>query len=317
MENNLAELRKLVPEASFAMANGQMKDKVLEETMMSFLNHEVDVLLCSTIIETGMDVQNANTMIVTEANRLGLSQLYQLRGRIGRSNRLSYAYFTYDKRISMSEIAEKRLKSIKEFTEFGSGYKIAMRDLEIRGSGSILGEKQSGHIETIGYDLYIKYLQDAIKKKKGLESEEEVETTIDIKIDSYIPKTYINNEEITIEIYKKIAGISNNEDYRDLLDELFDRFGNIPREVSNLMDISLIRQTAKKLGIISIVEINKAYEISFIKEKLTLPLINEIRFTFKDLDFNLRGLPKIRVRNLKNPLEDIKSILAIIGSHKY
>lgn len=317
MENKLAELRKLVPEASFAMANGQMKDKVLEETMMSFLNHEVDVLLCSTIIETGMDVQNANTMIVTEANRLGLSQLYQLRGRIGRSNRLSYAYFTYDKRISMSEIAEKRLKSIKEFTEFGSGYKIAMRDLEIRGSGSILGEKQSGHIETIGYDLYIKYLQDAIKKKKGLESEEEVETTIDIKIDSYIPKTYINNEEITIEIYKKIAGISNNEDYRDLLDELFDRFGNIPREVSNLMDISLIRQTAKKLGIISIVEINKAYEISFIKEKLTLPLINEIRFTFKDLDFNLRGLPKIRVRNLKNPLEDIKSILAIIGSHKY
>lgn len=317
MENKLAELRKLVPEASFAMANGQMKDKVLEETMMSFLNHEVDVLLCSTIIETGMDVQNANTMIVTEANRLGLSQLYQLRGRIGRSNRLSYAYFTYDKRISMSEIAEKRLKSIKEFTEFGSGYKIAMRDLEIRGSGSILGEKQSGHIETIGYDLYIKYLQDAIKKKKGLESEEEVETTIDIKIDSYIPKTYINNEEITIEIYKKIAGVSNNEDYRDLLDELFDRFGNIPREVSNLMDISLIRQTAKKLGIISIVEINKAYEISFIKEKLTLPLINEIRFTFKDLDFNLRGLPKIRVRNLKNPLEDIKSILAIIGSHKY
>ena len=315
MEEILLKLKKLVPEATFGMANGQMSERVLEDTMFSFINHEIDVLICSTIIETGMDVPNANTMIVTESNRLGLSQLYQLRGRIGRSNRLAYVYFTYRKNTEISEIASKRLKSIKEFTEFGSGYKIAMRDLEIRGSGSILGEKQHGHIESIGYDLYIKYLKDAVKELKGEEVKEEVDTVIDLKVDSYIPKDYIEDDETMLEVYKKIATIETLDDYRDLVDELVDRFSDIPKNVINLMDISYMRQMAKKSKIISIIERNSTYTISFLEGNLNPTLLNEIKYTILQSKVDLkRGI--ISIDGLKDPLKNLKKLISVIYSHR-
>lgn len=315
MENKLGELRQLVPEASFSMANGQMSERQLENTMVDFMNREIDVLLCSTIIETGMDVQNANTMIVTESNRLGLSQLYQLRGRIGRSSRMAYAYFTYDRDVSISEVAEKRLQSIKEFTEFGSGYRIALRDLEIRGSGSILGARQHGHMESIGYDLYLKYLTEAVKKRKGIREEEKVETTIDLKIDSYIPKEYITDEELRLEIYKKISVIDSEEEYSDLIDELIDRFSDIPREVSNLMDIALLRSKASINQVLSIVQKKEVYEITLAGEP-NLSLISGLQDHFKNISFSLGVEAKIQLENLKYPMEELKKCISILSLHK-
>ncbi|EFI41468.1 transcription-repair coupling factor [Peptoniphilus sp. oral taxon 386] len=315
IENKLIELRNLVPEAKFNIAHGQMSEQLLEDTMISFINHEFDVLLCSTIIETGMDIQNANTIIVSDANRLGLSQLYQLRGRIGRSNKIAYAYFTYGRDISLSEIAQKRLKSIKEFTEFGSGYKIALRDLEIRGSGSILGSRQHGHIDSIGYDLYIKYLRDTLSKMKGEEVKEEDDTTIDVKVDSYIPASYIEDENNRIEIYKKIATIESDDDYSDLVDELIDRFSDIPYQVSNLMDISLIRYMAREVGVKSITQKKDEYEfkLSYLPN---LELINELSDSFKKISFNLGSEPGFTVNNLKYPLDELKRAIEIIKLHK-
>lgn len=315
MENKLAELRNLVPEATFKMAHGQMGERLLEDTMISFINKEFDVLLCSTIIETGVDVQNANTMIISDSNRLGLSQLYQLRGRIGRSNRIAYAYFTYERDTSLSEIAQKRLKSIKEFTEFGSGYKIAMRDLEIRGSGSILGSRQHGHIDSIGYDLYIKYLRDAVSKLKGDIVEEKIETTVDLKIDSYIPSEYISNENTRLEIYKKISVIESEEDYSDLIDELIDRFSDIPKEVTNLMDISLLRFNASHAKINSIIQRNESYEfkLAFVPE---LGLINELTDEFKNIKLSMGKEAGFTISKLKYPLEDLKKVIDLINLHK-
>lgn len=315
MENKLGELRELVPEATFAMANGQMSEKVLEDTMIDFVNGEVDVLLCSTIIETGMDVPNANTMIITDANRLGLSQLYQLRGRIGRSSRIAYAYFTYEKGAAISEVAEKRLTAIKEFTEFGSGHKIAMRDLEIRGSGSILGSRQSGHIEQIGYDLYMKYLKDAISKLKGIEPKEEFNATIDLKIDSFIPKSYIEDDRERLEIYKKISVIDSEESYSDLIDELIDRFSDLPEEVTNLMDIALLKYKAEEARIESIIEKNKVYEIK-ISGEISLEAVMELNNEFKDIEYSLGDANIIKVSKLKYPIEELKKLIAIVNLHK-
>lgn len=315
MESKLMELKKLVPEASFKMAHGQMGERLLEDTMISFINKEFDVLLCSTIIETGVDVQNANTMIITDANRLGLSQLYQLRGRIGRSNKIAYAYFTYERDTTLSEIAQKRLKSIKEFTEFGSGYKIAMRDLEIRGSGSILGARQHGHIDSIGYDLYIKYLREAVSKLKGEIVPEKAETTIDLKIDSYIPSKYIEDENIRLEIYKKISVIESEEDYSDLIDELIDRFSDIPNEVLNLMDISLLRYRASLANIISINQRKDSYEfkLGFVPD---INLINELTENFKNIKLSMGKEPSFKLQGLKYPIEDLKKSVSIIKLHK-
>lgn len=318
MEQKLSELKKLVPEATFAMANGQMNERVLEDTMIKFFNHEVDVLICSTIIETGMDVTDANTMIITESNRLGLSQLYQLKGRIGRSNKIAYAYFTYEKNVAISEISEKRLKAIKEFTEFGSGYKIAMRDLEIRGSGNILGNRQHGHIDSIGYDLYIKYLKESVKKIKDNIEEEELETTFDIKIEGYIPSKYIEDEEQKLEIYKKISLLENVEDYMDLIDELIDRFGEVPYEVTNLMEVSLMRYEASKLGIKSVNEKNNQCEIVFSENfDFSLALINEITDKFKKkFKYSLKPEKSITLIKYGDLLNEIKDLFKIIKLHK-
>jgi len=315
MENKLLELRKLVPEATFSMANGQMTEKALEDTMIDFIEGNVDVLVCSTIIETGMDVPNANTMIITDSNRLGLSQLYQLRGRIGRASRIAYAYFTYDRSTSISEVAQKRLQAIKEFTEFGSGHKIAERDLEIRGSGSILGSRQSGHIEKIGYDLYMKYLKDAVMKLKGLDVEEEIETTIDLKLDSFIPKDYIADDKTRLEIYKKISVLTTEEEYSDLVDELIDRFSDFPDEVSNLMDIALLKNKAQRAKVSSILERRGEYRVR-VEGEVPLPAIMEINNEFENISYSMGNDNEIILTKLKYPLDELKKLVTILYLHK-
>ncbi|CDZ75217.1 Transcription-repair-coupling factor [Peptoniphilus sp. ING2-D1G] len=311
MENKLLELRELIPEATFGIAHGQMQTRILENNMMSFINHEFDVLLCSTIIETGLDMKNVNTMIVADSNKLGLSQLYQLRGRIGRSNKIAYAYFTYEPNLSLTEIAQKRLKSIKEFTEFGSGYKIALKDLEIRGSGSILGSRQSGHINSVGYDLYIKYLKDALSKLKGEEVNEQADATIDLNIDAYIPTKYIDDDDLRIEIYKKIASITSDDDYSDLVDELIDRFSDIPKEVSNLMDTALLRHNAKTAGISSITQKGEIYEIK-LNKMIGIEEIKNIQMEFENIEVMVGEEVGFKLSKLTHPFEDLNKVTKIL-----
>ena len=246
---------KLVPEANVAFAHGQMKERELENIMFDFINGEIDVLVSTTIIETGLDISNANTMIIDDADRLGLSQLYQLRGRVGRSNRTSYAFLMYKRDKMLKEVAEKRLQAIKEFTELGSGFKIAMKDLEIRGAGNLLGAEQSGHMESVGYDLYCKMLNEAVKSMKGEVAEEEnFETSIDMDIDAYIPSTYITNEYQKLDMYKRIAQIRTEEEFLDLQEELMDRFGELPSSVNNLLNIALIKARCHAVYITSYVQ---------------------------------------------------------------
>ncbi|WP_122640644.1 transcription-repair coupling factor [Romboutsia sp. Marseille-P6047] len=244
-----SRIKRLVPDANVAVAHGRMTSKVLEDIILGFLNKEYDVLVCTTIIETGMDISNANTMIVYDADKMGLAQLYQLRGRVGRSSRQGYAYLMYEKDKVLSEIAEKRLKAIREFTEFGSGFKIAMRDLEIRGAGNILGSQQHGHMAVIGYDLYVKMLNDAIRKVKGEPIVEEIDVEIDLSVNAYIPDTYIQDELTKIEMYKKIASIESKEDMHEVEEELEDRFSDLPKSVQTLLKISYIKSLCKKMKI--------------------------------------------------------------------
>lgn len=247
-------LQKLVPEAKIATGHGQMSERELEDVVLGFVKNEYDILVSTTIIETGMDIPNVNTIIINDSDKMGLSQLYQLRGRVGRSNRIAYAYLTYRKDKILTEVAEKRLKAIKEFTELGSGFKIAMKDLEIRGAGNMMGSAQHGHMASIGYDLYCRMLEDMIKLIKGEIEKEPIETTVELKVDAYIPGEYISDEMQKIEVYKKIAAISSFDDMMEIQDELVDRFSDIPPSVENLMNIAYIRSIAKELGIEEIKE---------------------------------------------------------------
>lgn len=222
--------------------------------MYRFINGEVDVLVSTTIIETGLDIGNVNTMIIHDADNMGLSQLYQLRGRIGRSNRTAYAFLMYRRNKMLREVAEKRLSAIREFTELGSGIRIAMKDLEIRGAGNLLGEQQHGHMEAVGYDLYCKMLNEAVRTAKGEEPEDPFETTIDINLDAYIPAGYISNEYQKLDIYKRIASIQTEEEKEEMLDELIDRFGEPPRPVQNLLLAAQIREEAHSLYLTEIRE---------------------------------------------------------------
>ena len=244
-----AYIKELVPECTPRIIHGKMTEKELEKELVDFMNKEADVLVCTSIIETGIDMPDVNTLIVYDSDRMGLSQLYQLRGRVGRSNRVAYAYFVYKKDKVLTEVAEKRLKALKDFTELGSGFKIAMRDLEIRGAGSMMGSSQHGHMASVGYDLYCRMLEDTIKLIKGDIENEPVETTVDIKLDAYIPSDYIENEIQKIEIYKKIAAIESEDDYNYVKEELEDRYARIPKPVMNLMDIAYIKSKAKMLDI--------------------------------------------------------------------
>lgn len=238
------KLSELVPEANIAYAHGQMRETELENIMYRFINGEIDVLVSTTIIETGMDISNVNTMIIHDADNMGLSQLYQLRGRVGRSNRTAYAFLMYKRDKMLKEVAEKRLAAIKEYTELGSGFKIAMRDLEIRGAGNLLGAEQHGHMEAVGYDLYCKMLNEAVKEAKGIAVEEKFDTAIDIDIDAYIPMGYIPNEFQKLDIYKRIAGIETAEEIEEMLEELIDRFGDPPKSVENLLYIARVKSKA-------------------------------------------------------------------------
>ena len=242
----------LVPEANVGFAHGQMRERELEKIMYGFINGEIDVLVTTTIIETGLDISNVNTMIVQDADKMGLSQLYQLRGRVGRSNRTAYAFLLYKRDKMLKEVAEKRLHAIREFTELGSGFKIAMRDLEIRGAGNLLGAEQHGHMEAVGYDLYCKMLSEAVKEAKGIPQREDFETTVDMELDAYIPVTYITNEYQKLDIYKRIAGIENDEEYEKILEELVDRFGDPPKSVLNLLAVARLKATAHQADIVEL-----------------------------------------------------------------
>lgn len=242
-----AGVQRLVPEANVVYAHGQMQEHELERIMYDFVNGDIDVLVSTTIIETGLDIPNVNTIIVHDSDRMGLSQLYQLRGRVGRSNRTSFAFLMYRKDMLLKETAEKRLAAIKEFTDLGSGIKIAMRDLEIRGAGSVLGDSQSGHMQAVGYDLYCKMLGEAVRTMKGEKVDRDFDTVIDLEVDAYIPDTYIVNEVQKLNIYKRIAGIETIEQKNDMEEELLDRFGVVPKAAENLLRIALIRVGAHKL----------------------------------------------------------------------
>lgn len=247
-------IKNLVPESRVGIAHGQMTERQLEKEMLDFMANEYNVLVCTTIIETGIDIQNVNTIIIYDADKMGLSQLYQLRGRVGRSNRIAYAYLLYTKDKVLTEVAEKRLKALKDFTELGSGFKIAMRDLEIRGAGNMMGSAQHGHMAAIGYDLYCRMLEDTVKLIKGDIDKEPIETTVDLKVDAYIPSSYIEDEMQKIEVYKKIAAIESIDEYMDIKEELEDRYSDIPDPVYNLMDIAYIKSRAKLLSIEEIKE---------------------------------------------------------------
>ena len=258
-----AQIAKLVPEANVAYAHGQMKEHELERIMFDFINGEIDVLVSTTIIETGLDISNVNTMIIHDSDNLGLSQLYQLRGRVGRSNRNAYAFLMYKRDKMLKEVAEKRLAAIKEFTDLGSGFKIAMRDLEIRGAGNLLGLSQHGHMEAVGYDLYCKMLNEAVQNLKGIHTAVDFATVIDLDVDAYIPAEYIVNETQKLDIYKRIAGIETIKERDEMKDELLDRFGNIPKAVDNLLRIALIRMAAHGLDMTEIKGKNERITFNF------------------------------------------------------
>lgn len=247
-------IQKMVPEAQIEVAHGQMNETQLENVMMRVMEGEVNVLVCTTIIETGLDVSNANTMIIENADHMGLSQLYQLRGRVGRSNRLAYAYLTYKKDKVLQEVSEKRLRAIKEFTEFGSGFKIALRDLELRGAGNVLGPEQHGFMASVGYDVYCQLLDEAVREVKGEKTEEKKQTVIDLNMNAFIPEKYIKNANQRIEMYKKIAAIGCLSDRYQVEEELEDRYGDPPKEVRCLVDIAYLKTEAASCGVIEIGE---------------------------------------------------------------
>ena len=268
-----ARIRALVPEANVAFAHGQMKEQELESIMYDFINGDIDVLVSTTIIETGMDISNVNTLIICDADRMGLSQLYQLRGRVGRSNRNAYAFLMYRKNKMLKEEAEKRLHAIREFTELGSGVRIAMRDLEIRGAGNLLGAEQHGHMEAVGYDLYCKMLSEAVREAKGEEIQEDFETSVDLTINAFIPASYIPEEGQKLELYKRIAGIENQEEAEDMLDELLDRFGEPPLSVRSLMDVAVVKAAAHRAWITEIRQTGEEIRISFFERARLNPAV--------------------------------------------
>ncbi len=266
IERKAEIIRQLVPDAVVEIAHGQMNASEIESKMLSMLNGDIDVLICTTIIETGLDISNANTIIIENAHRLGLAQLYQLRGRVGRSNRLAYAYLTYTKNAVLDETARKRLEAIKDFTEFGSGFKIAMRDLEIRGAGNLLGREQHGNMNLVGYDMYCNLLQEAVSELKGEQVVSDFETKVDIKIDAYIPETYIEEELTRIEMYKKISSVGSQSDVNDVEGELIDRFSDFPKCVENLIEVSYIKSLAHSIFITDIIQNGNSVKFTFNKK---------------------------------------------------
>ena len=275
------DIARLVPEARVAYAHGRMTGKEIEDIMQEFIEKNTNVLVCTTILESGIDIPNANTIIVENADRMGLAQLYQIRGRVGRSSRQAYAYITYKKDKMLAEVADKRLKAIKEFTEFGSGFKIAMRDLEIRGAGSLLGEIQSGHLEQVGYDTYCNLLDEVVKEMQGKEVEPDLDIQIDLNVTSYIPDEYISDSSQKIEIYQNIALCKNEQDIQNVVDEIIDRFGNMPGELENLLDIARIKYLAKPLYITKIASKKTAVVFTYDQKKFNVDIVKLVE-TYKN-----------------------------------
>jgi len=316
-----SRLQEMFPQAKVGYAHGQMSERQLEKIILSFINREFDILVCTTIIESGIDMPNVNTIIVEDADRLGLAQLYQLRGRVGRSNRLAYAYLTYRKDKVLNEIAEKRLKAIREFTEFGSGFKIAMRDLQIRGAGNLLGPEQHGHMEAVGYDTYVRLLEETIKELKGIKVREQNEIFVEFMLDAYLDSAYIQDEQARLDMYKTISAIDTEEEAMDVRDELIDRYGDIPFEASNLIEIALVKRMAGLCGF-NMVRQKDDTVMLFYSDNSLLPftLISEIiqknkgKLMFSAaktpyLSLKTKGMePKEMLENIKNLLQDIHKL---------
>lgn len=312
IEKKANEISILVPEAKVGFAHGKMSGRELEEIMESFINQEINVLVCTTILESGIDIPNANTIIVENADRLGLAQLYQIRGRVGRSDKQAYAYITYKRDKLLSEVADKRLKAIKEFTEFGSGFKIAMRDLEIRGAGSMLGEMQHGHMEQVGYDTYCKLLDEVIKEMQGIEVVEEQDVQIDLAVSSYIPDNFIENSSQKIEIYQNIALCRTEEELQNVIDEVIDRYGRVPKELENLIDIARIKQLARKANILKIAQRENGIVFYFVKEKIKPEMVNTLITKYPMLiKFSNAVEPYVtlRIKENENIIEKAKEFL--------
>ena len=312
IEKKANEISMLVPEAKVGFAHGKMSGRELEEIMESFINQEINVLVCTTILESGIDIPNANTIIVENADRLGLAQLYQIRGRVGRSDKQAYAYVTYKRDKLLSEVADKRLKAIKEFTEFGSGFKIAMRDLEIRGAGSMLGEMQHGHMEQVGYDTYCKLLDEVIKEMQGIEVVEEQDVQIDLAVSSYIPDNFIENSSQKIEIYQNIALCRTEEELQNVIDEVIDRYGRLPKELENLIDIARIKQLARKANILKIAQRENGIVFYFVKEKIKPEMVNTLITKYPMLvKFSNAVEPYVtlRIKENENVIEKAKEFL--------
>ena len=311
-----AFLQNLIPEANITYAHGQMKEQELERIMYDFMNGEIDVLVSTTIIETGLDISNVNTMIIHDSDQMGLSQLYQLRGRVGRSNRIAYAFFMYQKDKVLKEVAEKRLQAIREFTDLGSGFRIAMKDLEIRGAGNLLGKKQHGHMEAVGYDLYCKMLNEAVKNLKGIPTTlEDFNTLVDLDVDAFIPPTYIVNEVQKLDIYKRIASVENTAESDEMRGELMDRFGAVPKSVENLLRIALIRVQAHQIYITEIKGKNERIQIFMKPDAAIDPTkIPQLLAAFpKKLNFVAKGNPYFVYRYKKLDLveKDAEQLLSL------
>ena len=301
------EISKLVPEAKVDVAHGKMNGTELEAIMQDFIDKKSNVLVCTTILESGIDIPNANTIIVENADRLGLAQLYQIRGRVGRSDRQAYAFITYKRDKMLSEVADKRLKAIKEFTEFGSGFKIAMRDLEIRGAGSLMGEIQHGHMEQVGYDMYCKLLDEVVKEIKGEEVIEDTDVQIELNVSSYIPENYIENSAQKIEVYQNIALCRNDDDIQDTTDELIDRYGSIPIEVDNLLKIIKIKILSREKYVLKVAQRKENVVIYFEQTKFNIDIVDKLMKKFRNrIKFSPAKDPYItfKLLNERNVLEE-------------
>ncbi len=308
-------ISNLIPEIKIGIAHGKMTGKEIEDIMQDFVDKKINVLVCTTILESGIDIPNANTIIVENADRLGLAQLYQIRGRVGRSDKQAYAYITYKRDKLLSEVADKRLKAIKEFTEFGSGFKIAMRDLEIRGAGSILGEYQHGHMEQVGYDMYCKLLNEVIKEMKGIETTEEIDVQIELNVSSYIPDEFINNPAQKIEIYQNIALCRNEDDIKDVTDEIIDRYGSMPKEIEKLLDIARIKNMARSKSILKISQKEERVIFYFDEENFDFSIVDKlINLYVNRIRFSPAKNPYItfELRNILDITTEIKEFLSNI-----
>ena len=265
-----ANIQKLVPDARVAIAHGKMGEKQLDTIIRDFWHRDIDVLVCTTIIETGLDISNANTLIVDHADRFGLSQLHQLRGRVGRGRERAYAYFLYDPSKPMTQQAHDRLATIAQYTALGSGFDVAMKDLELRGTGNLLGNAQSGHIEGVGFDLYVRMVCEAVEKYKEPEHKETISTSIDLPVEASIPVDYIDSDKLRLEAYRKLASANNNKDLQELRDELLDRFGEPPEAFSILCDVARLRFKASDLGITQISSQGKSVRVVGLDPKESL-----------------------------------------------